>query len=122
MEIKRYCYHSKKYNNEHLRVTGVLHFDNKYAFCGQPWIHLIAYKNAYDTMWKDCQICIAIHDQDDFDIGFVYSAEDDGQFFEVLHELINWMNDLEHGVCSWDKFIDDIEGFFPNCGCKQERW
>lgn len=69
MEIKRYCYHSKKYSNEHLSVIGVLHFDNKYAFCGQPWIHLCAYKNAYNTMWKDYQIGVAIHDQDDFDIG-----------------------------------------------------
>ena len=75
MKIKRYCYHSKKYRNEHLNVTGVLHFDNKYAFCGQPWIHLCAYKNAYNTMWKDYQIGVAIHDQDDFDIGYVYSDE-----------------------------------------------
>ena len=122
MEIKRYYYHSKNYRNEYLDVTGVLHFDNKYAFCGQPWIYLVAYKNAYDTTWKDRQICIVIHDQDDFDIGFVYSAEDDKQFFEVLHELINWMNDLEHGVYSWDEFVDDIEGFFPDCRCKRERW
>ena len=122
MEIKRYCYHSKKYSNEHLSVTGVLHFDNKYAFCGQPWIHLCAYKNAYDTMWKDYQIGVAIHDQDDFDVGYVYSAGNEKQFYEVLHELINWMNDLEHGVCSWDEFIDDINCFFPNCGCKLERW
>lgn len=81
MEIKRYYYHSKKYNNEHLNVT-----------------------------------------QDDFDIGYVYSVGNEKQFYEVLHELINWMNDLEHGVCSWDEFIDDIEGFPPDCGCKRERW
>ena len=122
MEIKRYCYHSKKYNNEYLDVESILHFDNKEAFFGQPWIYLIAYKNGYDTLWKDNQIAVAIHDQDDFDIGFVYSAENEDQFFEVLHELINWMNDLEHGVCSWDEFVDDTEGFFPDCGCKRERW
>lgn len=122
MEIKRYCYHSKKYRNEHLNVTGVLHFDNKYAFCGQPWIHLCAYKNAYNTMWKDYQVGVAIHDQDDFDIGFVYSTENGKQFFEVLHDLINWINDMEHGVCCWDEFVNDIEGFFPDYGCKRERW
>ena len=88
MEIKRYCYHSKKYNDEHLDVEGILHFDNKYAFFGRPWIHLIAYKNACDIMWKNYQICIAIHDQDDFDIGFVYSTKNEEQFFKVLHELI----------------------------------
>ena len=122
MEIKRYCLHTKKYNNEHLTAQGILHFDNKSAFFGQPWIHLIAYKNGYDTMQKDYQIGIVIHDQDDFDIGFVYGAENDEQFFKVLHELINWMNDLEHGVYIWDKFVYDIEGSFPDCGCKRERW
>lgn len=37
--------------------------------------------------------------------------ENEVQFFDVLYELINWMNDLEHGVCFWEEFVDDIKGF-----------
>lgn len=67
----------------------------------------------------DCKIGVGIRDNDDFDIGCVYTAENEEQFFNVLHELINWTNDLEHGVCFWEEFIDDIKGFFPECGCKK---
>ena len=122
MEIIRHSHYSKKYNYEYLTINGLLHFDDKECFCKQPWIHLIAFKDIHDKWWKDYQIGIAIHDYDDYDIGYVYTAENEEQFFDVLHELINWVNDLEHGVISYWDYIGDIEGFFPDCGCKKERW
>ena len=74
-------------------------------------------------LWlEDYQIGVGIRDNDDFDIGCVYTAENEEQFFNVLHELINWINDLGHGICLWEEFIGDIKGFFPECGCKKERW
>lgn len=100
-----------------LTVNGNIHFDCNFAFCGRPYIFLNAYCG-----WNDYQIGVGIRDNDDFDIGYIYTAENEEQFFEVLHELINWINDLEHGVCIWEEFVDDIKGFFPECGCKKERW
>jgi len=49
------------------------------------------------------------------------SLENKVQFFNVLHELINWINDLEHGVASYWDYIRDIKGFFPECGCKKKE-
>lgn len=117
MKIVRYHF----VKGEALAVDGSIHFDCNFAFCGNPYIHIIAIKNAC-CGWKNYQIGIAIHDNDDFDIGYVYTAENEEQFFNVLHELINWINDLEHGVCLWEEFVDDIKGFFPECGCKKEEW
>lgn len=117
MKIEKYHF----VKGEALAVNGNIHFDYNFAFCGRSYIHLITIKNAY-CGWKDYQIGVGIRDNDDFDIGCVYTAENEEQFFNVLHELINWMNDLEHGVCFGEEFIDDIKGFFPECGCKKEEW
>lgn len=107
--------------SEYLSVYGLLHFDDKECFCGQPWILLSAHQGDNNSGWEKYSIGIAIHDQDDYDIGFVYYPGKE-QFFNVLHELINWINDLEHGVICYDDFIEDVEGFFPDCGCEREWW
>ena len=112
MKIEKYHF----VKGEALVVNGNIHFDYNFAFCGRPYIHLNAYCG------RKYQIGVGIRDNDDFDIGCVYTAENEEQFLNVLHELINWMNDIEHGVCFWEVFIDDINGFFPECGCKKERW
>ena len=122
MKIKRHYVNSKKRHREFLTVNADIHFDNECVFCGQPWINLIAFKDAYDSWWKDYQIGVAIHDTDDYDVGVIYTAENEKQFFDVLHELINWINDLEHGLCIYDKFVDDMDGFFPDLGCEKEAW
>lgn len=112
MKIEKYHF----VKSEALVVNGSIHFDYNFAFCGRPYIHLNACRG------RKYQIGVGIRDNDDFDIGCIYTAENEEQFFNVLHELINWMNDLEHGICLWEEFIDDIKGFFPECGCKKERW
>ena len=122
MEIKRYCYKNKKnpkYNREFLWVDGAIHFDDETIFCGKPWIGLLALKDLHDPWWNDYEIAVAIHDNDDYDVGVIYTAKNEEQFFDVLHELINWVKDLEHGLCYYNEFITDTKGFFPDLGCEK---
>lgn len=123
MQIFRHSYH-KKLNVEFLRVVADIHFDRPDLFCGRTWMSLIAWKekeNAWDN--TEYTIQIVLHDQDDYDIGFVYYPEPN-QFDDVLHELINWMNDLEHGVICHDDFVDTYNtSFFPDyLGCKRKSY
>ena len=104
---------------QYLTVFGRVYFDDNYCFCGWPYVYLVAYKEDNPFVKKN-EIEIAIHDDDDYDVGFVYYPDQDN-FSNVLHELINWINDLEHEVCSYDTYISDIEGFFPDCRCERER-
>lgn len=116
MWIFRHSYH-KKFDLEFLRVVTDIHFDRPELFCGRTWMSLIASKEKENT------IQIVLHDQDDYDIGFVYYPEPN-QFTDVLHELINWMNDLEHGVICHDDFVDTYNtSFFPDyLGCKRKSY
>lgn len=118
MNIERHLHKRKMY----LTADSSIYFDDENAFCGRPKIHLIAIKNRNDDWWNDYQIGVSIHDMDDYDIGYIYTAKSEEQFFNVLHELINWMNDLEHGVCFYDEFVENISRFFPSLGCKKEMW
>lgn len=98
-----------------LKVTSNIYFDIKFT-CGQPYVNLIA--NKYRNY-----IMIDIMDQDDLQIGYVYYPEEDNEnnFFKVLHELINWMNDHENGVSKFDDLYN--EDFFPNyLGCEREAY
>lgn len=123
MEIIRHSYH-KKFNVEFLRVVADIHFDRPDLFCGRTWMSLIAWEEK-ENAWGDTEytIQIAIHDKDDYDIGFVYYPAPE-QFTDVLHELINWMNDLEHGVICHDDFVDTYNtSFFPDyLGCKRKSY
>lgn len=127
MKIKRYYSKSKKYNYEYLVVSSSLYFDDKECFCVIPYMTLHACKEIDDFNKTRYQIKIGVRDWDDFDIGYIYTADSEKQFFDVLHELINWMNDLEHGVAYYyEDLIEDLNGkkeFFPNhMGCKREGW
>lgn len=127
MKIKRCFSQSKKHHSENLVIYGAVHFDDEEAFCGYPWMLLSANRDVDSSHANQYQIKICIHDQDDFDIGYIYTADSEKQFFNVLHELINWMNDLEHGVAYYyEDLIEDLNGkkeFFPNyMGCKREPW
>lgn len=72
-----------------------------------------------DDWHKPYTITVTICDQDDYDIGQIYYCREEN-FTQVLRELINWMNDLEYGLCFYDEFIEDVPGFFPDCGCRKE--
>ena len=123
MEITRNSYHSQKHNIEYLRVLADVHFDRPDLFCGRTWVGLLAYKEAHFSWATSYTIDVVMHDQDDFDIGFTYCPEPD-QFTDVLHELINWMNDLEHGVICHDDFVDTYNtSFFPDyCECVRKPY
>lgn len=121
MNIERHFNNSKKYYHEYLTVTGLLHFDDKSVFCGQPWILLQTYKEPFASYINKYEIDVTICDYDDYDIGYAYRPKTEEEFFNVLHELINWINDLEHGVASYWDYIRDIKGFFPECGCKKKE-
>lgn len=123
MQIFRHSYH-KKLNVEFLRVVADIHFDRSDLFCGRTWISLIAWEEKENVCGDtEYTIQIAIHDKDDYDIGFVYYPTPE-QFTDVLHELINWMNDLEHGVICHDDFVDTYNtSFFPDyLKCKRKPY
>ena len=117
---KKYQMKKDKRINEHLVVQSSLNFYDNQCFCGKPYIYLTAYKDSSSYGWKENQIGISIHDYDDFFLGFVYYPEPE-QFFDVLHELINWMNDLEHGILYFDEIFPDIDNFFPKL-CERKRF
>lgn len=105
--------------SDHLWVTSNVYFDNEYCFCGRPYISLVAHKDN-NGFWDANTIGVAIHDDDDFDIGLVYKTSPDS-FENVLHELINWMRDHEQGTSIYDDILD-IFDFFPDCGCERNKW
>lgn len=105
--------------NDHLWVTSNIYFDNECCFCGRPYVSLIAYKDK-NKFWDANTIGIGLRDNDDFDIGLIYKTNAD-EFENVLHELINWMNDHEQGISIYDDILN-IFDFFPDCGCERTRW
>lgn len=99
-----------------LRIDSYIYFeDARYCFCGFPWVNLVTWKSKN-------QIGINICDKDDFTMGLVYYPKTEDEFFNVLHELINWMRDHEQGVSDFDKLIHDMFNFFPDCGCDRKWW
>ena len=105
--------------NSHLWVWSNIYFDDEQCFCGRPYVSLVAHKEKA-LCWDANTIGIAIHDNDDFDIGLIYKT--DSEHFEmVLHELINWMRDHEQGRSVYMDIWDTLN-FFPDCGCERSRW
>lgn len=117
MEFERHYHKSEKLYIEYLNVYGTVHFDCNECFCGRSWVLLTASKG--DDWHKPYTITVTICDQDDYDIGQIYYCSEEN-FIQVLRKLINWMNDLEHGMCFFDELIVDVENFFPDCGCRKE--
>lgn len=108
----------KKY--DHLAVWSNIYFDDTECFCGRPYIYLTAHKDKTTYGWDANTIGIAIHDNDDFDVGLIYKT-DSKNFENVLHELINWMRDHEQGRSIYMDIWNTLD-FFPDCGCERSRW
>lgn len=106
--------------NDHLWVTSNIYFDEEDCFCGRPYVSLIAHKERTKYGWDANTIGIAIHDDDDFDIGLIYKTNSDN-FTNVLHELINWMHDHEQGMSIYENIWKPLT-FFPDCGCERKCW
>ena len=105
--------------HDYLWVWSNIYFDDEQCFCGRPYVSLVAHKEKA-LCWDANTIGIAIHDNDDFDIGLIYKT--DSEHFEmVLHELINWMRDYEQGRSIYMDIWNTFD-FFPDCGCERSRW
>lgn len=95
--------------------------DDNAIFCRMPYVSLLANKDGLYG-WKKNSIGIGIRDGDDYDVGLIYIT-DDNNFFDVLHELLNWMKDHEQGVSDYIEMIEKLYDFFPNYyGCTRELW
>lgn len=103
-----------------LVVESNLFTDEDYIFCGRPYVVLYARKDGDGKWWKPYSIAIKVGDDDDYDMGLIYQANEDN-FFDVLHELINWMRDHEQGITIY-RDIWNLREFFPDLGCERERW
>lgn len=90
---------SKTY--ERLFVQSSIFLDNYTGICGRPFITLHAYKDAISKWYGPYEIYISICDYDDFEYGVSYKAHNEEEFFDALHELINWMRDHEQGITYW---------------------
>ena len=108
-----------KRNAGYLSVFTDIYFDEEECFCGRPYLYLTAHKEK-SIGWDAYSIGIAIHDNDDFDIGLIYKTNSE-KFEDVLHELINWMRDHEQGKSIYMD-IWNIFDFFPDCYCEREIW
>lgn len=93
--------------SERLFVESAIFLDNYIGISGRPCVSLCAYKDSISEWFGPYEIYINIRDYDDFDYGFVYKAHNEKDFFNVLHELINWMRDHEQGITYWDDIVDD---------------
>ncbi len=108
-------------HGDHLYVETGIYFDKKGVFCERPYVALMAFKDGSGCKtFDEHSIFIGVLDGDDFNVSMVYHA-DEGNFNNVLHELVNWMKDHEQGTTIymnvWDAF-----NFFPDCGCERVLW
>lgn len=103
-----------------LLVVSSLFTDEDYIFCGRPEIRLYARKEQDGEWWHAYSIAIKVGDEDDYDMGLIYQTTEE-TFFEVLHELINWMRDHEQGITIYEN-IRDLKNFFPDLNCPREYW
>ena len=120
MKIEKRQITRHKQTSENLYVSGRLQFYDTQAFCGNVYIILIAFKDNSFFGWNANEIAIHIHDYDDLFEGFIYYPKSE-QFFDILHELINWINDLEHGILYFDEIFPNIDNFFPKL-CERKRF
>lgn len=94
---------SKTY--ERLFVQSSIFLDDYTGICGRPYITLCAYKDVISKWHGPYEIYMNVCDHDDFDYGYVYKMHNEEEFFNVLHELINWMRDHEQGIIYWDNIV-----------------
>lgn len=110
---------SKTY--ERLFVQSSIFLDNYTGICGRPFITLHAYKDAISKWYGPYEIYIHVCGYDNFGYAYVYRMQNEEEFFNILHELVNWMKDHEQGIIYWDDVISD--NLFPEFkSAKRERW
>lgn len=76
-----------------LAVYSSIYFDETWRFCRMPYVSLYVHRDKMGQLDSNT-ICISVNDYDDFDISLFYLTDEE-HFFDVVHELINWMIDHE---------------------------
>ena len=95
--------------------------DDNNIFCKMPYVYLLASYKDVSFGWKPFSLKLVVTDHDDFEYGMLYKTNEE-HFFQVLHELINWMVDHEQGISDIGKMFHFPYDFFPDCGCERELW
>ena len=104
-------------NIDYLSVSAKLNFGYENClFCGMPWVLLTASKEK-TRFYGANTIRISVLDNDDYSLGLFYKTDDE-HFFDVLHELINWIRDHEQGINSYNDLCE-IFDFYPDLGCER---
>ena len=110
---------SKTY--ERLIVQSLLFLDNYAGICRRPYITLSAYKDAISEWYGPYEVYMYICGYDNFGYACVYRMQNEEEFFNILHELINWMRDHEHGITYWDDVVSG--NLFPEFkSAEMEMW
>lgn len=102
---------SKTY--ERLFVQSSIFLGNHIGIYERPYITLSAYKDAISEWYGPYEIYMHVcgYDNFGFGYGYVYRMQNEEEFFNVLHELVNLMKDHEQGIIYWDDVISD--NLFP---------
>jgi hypothetical protein len=99
--------------NVNIITAEVTMFSDSNCFCGNP--------RAFIHFWDDKnEVRLSVGDQDDLDIAVLYTAKDKTEAHNIFHELMNYLNDVEHAVIDSNTiFTTDksIGSFFPDLGC-----
>lgn len=106
---------------EYIRVSSGIYFDDANEFYDKLYMCLLAGKDKPMYSWEKYEIGLGIRDIDDsfYCEGYIYKPTKE-QFSAVLHELINWMRDVESGTIYCWKYIK--EEFFPKLNCERKDW
>lgn len=94
-------------------VSADFYIDEKDRICGRPWFHLCNWKNSMD-------IGLAIHDNDDLDIGVIYKCKTEEEKEKIFHDLINYLYDIDGKCVTGDNIFD--ETLFPNYSGVNRVW
>ena len=110
---------SKTY--ERLFVQSSIFLGNHIGIYERPYITLSAYKDAISEWYGPYEIYMHVCGYDSFGYAYVYRMQNEEEFFNILHELINWMRDHEQGIIYWDDVISD--NLFPEFrNAERELW
>lgn len=76
--------------------------DDEYAkvfFHGEPIAYYLLKYNKYGAPsgcgWKPLSIEMCINDNDDYDVGYSYTAKNTGEFDRITTAIRSWMKDVE---------------------------
>lgn len=89
-------------------------YNNRFSITNMPIIHVVYWDDRNDVR-------LTIGDNDDLDIGVIYTGNSKQDARQIFHELVNFLNDIDGKIVDDDTFFDGnkdiIASFFPDLGC-----